>query len=273
MIINYCTSFLVHGLTSLTTPLYCHFRNVKARAYIPTVIGKAANIQLELHTDINVDELKSGNLLSFGQLPLLVDGDVTLCQTGAIARYLARKGGIEGDTPMEYALSEMLIEESQDLFGILLTANFATDKINAYSKLFTADGEISVHLKYLESLHPGTTNVFYFPKPLAGSYAIAAILDMIFALEPTSLEAFPNVKLFYESMIKLPAFDEVKDFDMLLKRFVTVGAIDGTKAEGVGAEKEESNRLAEEAAANAKLLEEDRAAEEASAKVLTDYAF
>jgi hypothetical protein len=77
---------------------------------------------------------------------------------------------------------------------------------------------MNVHLNCIESLHPGATKTHFFEKPLAGSYAMAAILDIVVALESGALSAFPKLKLFYDTMIKLPAFEEVKDLDMLLKR-------------------------------------------------------
>lgn len=79
--------------------------------------------------------------LPFGQLPLLVDGDIRLAQSNAILRYVADKAGLDGrDDPKYYALSEMLIEEAVDIFNLLGEANKAADKAAAYNALFAADG-------------------------------------------------------------------------------------------------------------------------------------
>jgi glutathione S-transferase len=50
----------------------------------------------------------------------LVDGDVKLAQSSAILRYLARKGGLSGDTDAAYAVSEMFIEEVSFQNSILI---------------------------------------------------------------------------------------------------------------------------------------------------------
>ena len=39
-------------------------------------------------------QVKADGLVPFGQLPLLIDGDLTLAQTGAIDRYVAKKLGL-----------------------------------------------------------------------------------------------------------------------------------------------------------------------------------
>ena len=67
--------------------------------------------------------------------------------------------------------------------------------------------------------------MYFFAKPLAGSYAIACILDLIVALEPIALNGYPKLKSFYESMIVLPAFDRVKDFKMYFERPAPIQAL------------------------------------------------
>ena len=75
--------------------------------------------------------------LPFGQLPYLVDGDVSLAQSGALIRYVARKGGLSGETDADFAKSEMLIEEMQDIFTALVKAQYASDKAQAYVECFS----------------------------------------------------------------------------------------------------------------------------------------
>ena len=56
------------------------------------------------------------------QLPFL-DGDVKVSQSNAIARYLARKYNLQGDTDADFALSEQV-----DLLNILFKANYSDNK-------------------------------------------------------------------------------------------------------------------------------------------------
>ena len=52
---------------------------------------------------------------AFGQLPLLHDGDMTISQSRAIVRYLARKACIDGATDAEKARVDMWCEFQRDL--------------------------------------------------------------------------------------------------------------------------------------------------------------
>lgn len=55
-------------------------------------------------------------LTPFGQLPMLEDGDLRICQSGAINRHLARTLGFYGDTPAESARVDEVYETAQELF-------------------------------------------------------------------------------------------------------------------------------------------------------------
>ena len=55
----------------------------------------------------------------FGQLPMLHDGDLTLCQSRAILRYLARKLNLYGDTVQDAARIDEVHETVDEIFGDL----------------------------------------------------------------------------------------------------------------------------------------------------------
>ncbi len=90
---------------------------------------------MDVNSSFDMAELKK--TLPFGQVPYLVDGDVKLAQSNAIVRYLAKKGGIQGNNDKDHALSEMLIEEATDLAGLFAGAMRSPDKAAAYDALFT----------------------------------------------------------------------------------------------------------------------------------------
>ena len=50
----------------------------------------------------------------FGQLPILIYHDVTLCQSMAIARFLAKKTGIYGETEVEQAYADLIADAVVD---------------------------------------------------------------------------------------------------------------------------------------------------------------
>lgn len=72
-------------------------------------------------------------------------------------------------------------------------------------------------LTFLENLHPGN-DAFFNAKRVAGEYALACILDIAIALEPSLLEKFPKLNNFYTSIMTDFAFIENKDLPMYYSR-------------------------------------------------------
>eukprot|EP00596_Hydrurales_sp_CCMP1899_P007409 CAMPEP_0119040700 /NCGR_PEP_ID=MMETSP1177-20130426/10713_1 /TAXON_ID=2985 /ORGANISM="Ochromonas sp, Strain CCMP1899" /LENGTH=182 /DNA_ID=CAMNT_0007006011 /DNA_START=129 /DNA_END=677 /DNA_ORIENTATION=- len=157
--------------------------------------------------------------LPFGQLPYLVDGDVKLAQSMAILHYLSKKGGLQGDTDASYAVSEMFIEEANDIFSMVNKANTSPDKTVGYANLYADDGPLQKQLGFLEKMHNGDGPYFNNQeKQFAGAYTLGAVFDILVHLEPSALDSFPKMKLFYTTIIATSAFDGIKDFGMYFKR-------------------------------------------------------
>ena len=64
----------------------------------------------------------------FGHLPELKIGDLTISQTGAIMRYLARKHGLYGNDDTERAQMDMVWELYADLFTDMGRMLYAGEK-------------------------------------------------------------------------------------------------------------------------------------------------
>ena len=196
-----------------------HYWPVKARTHAIKAVCQAGGLQFEEVNSGDMSAIKEQ--LPFGQLPFMEDGDVKLAQSHAILRYCARKAGLSGDTDAEFALSEMLIEESADLFTMMGKANYAEDKPKAYTDLFAPEGPMAKHMQCLEKLLPGGASPFFKAgdKRLAGGVAIAATLDIAVALEPTLLDATPKLKAFFDAMMASPAFGNgLRDVGMYFAR-------------------------------------------------------
>jgi len=112
-----------------TAPMTLHYWKIKARSYAAMAVAQAGGLNVVHTDDPNLAELKPS--LPFGQLPYLVDGDVKVAQSLAIVRYLARKGGLQGDDDKGFAFSEMLIQEMEDIFTLMAKANYEKDKVGA----------------------------------------------------------------------------------------------------------------------------------------------
>lgn len=194
--------------------LTLYYWGIKARSYASLVVAKAGGIDIVAETNFDLATLK--NELPFGQVPYLVHGDVKLAQSNAILRYVAKLAGLQGSTDIAFALSEQLIEESNDIFQLLSKANHASDKAAGWESFFTNDGP--KHLAYLEKLLPGAYFLSETGPTVAGEYTIAAVLDFLLHLEPSVLDAFPKLKAFAANLHILPAFEAFKDWPHYFSR-------------------------------------------------------
>eukprot|EP00048_Salpingoeca_helianthica_P014648 m.222784 g.222784 ORF g.222784 m.222784 type:complete len:197 (-) comp16101_c0_seq1:112-702(-) len=177
-----------------------HYWGFKARAHLPVLVAAFAEQPLNWNKTPEWPGMKDKT--PFGQLPYLEDGDVKIAQSMAIARYLARKYKLDGETLTEFAASEQLVEESTDLYTLTAKANYAPDKAAAYAKLFAED--VPRHLAFLEKLLHGTT---FTGKVLLGDLAVFAILNTLVDLEPTALDKTPKVKAFYDHVLAIPSIN------------------------------------------------------------------
>lgn len=206
--------FLCNKMSDLTL----HYWGIKGRNYTPVVVAQAGGVSLNQNVNPDLAELKA-TILPFGQLPCLVDGDVVVAQSGAVIRYLAHKGGLDGrDNLADFGRSEMLIEEMQDINSIFNKTQYPSEgkRSAAWDALFNA--EDSALLKQLGLLEKLLTGDYFCSRPLAGDYSVACILDLAVTLEPTVLANFPKLAAFHARMVALPAFDGIKDYNMYFSR-------------------------------------------------------
>ena len=156
-------------------------------------------------------------------------------QSLAIVRVLGRKAGIEGKTDADFAKSEMLIEESNDLYASLGKAMYPTtgaegcvcvavllwrcaartapprpppprrfrrptlrarSRPAAFAEFFGAGGACAKHLAALEKL---IVNSRFTSTTTTGELAVVAIISIIKDLKPTAefLAATPGIAAFY----------------------------------------------------------------------------
>lgn len=93
--------------------------NVRARAEIVRILFAAAGVKYE---DVRYEspewaKVKSTVPTPFGQLPVLEVDGVQLCQSRAIARYLAGQFGFAGETALDKARVDMIVDCLEDLMG------------------------------------------------------------------------------------------------------------------------------------------------------------
>ena len=161
----------------------------------------------------------------FGQLPMLeLPGGAKVCQSAAIVRVLARRGGLEGKSDADYALSEMLTEEFGDLLNALGKAMYPNPPSNdqrpaAMTALFAAEGAAVKHLKHFEGLL-GASGAFT-STPTSGELAVVAACHLLKELEPACLEAVPRLKAFFEGAREASAAKVLAGLAQYYQRKVT----------------------------------------------------
>ncbi|XP_078589984.1 hematopoietic prostaglandin D synthase-like isoform X1 [Branchiostoma floridae x Branchiostoma japonicum] len=132
--------------------------NVRARAEPTRLVFAAAGVDYE---DVRIQRNEWPGLkpnTPMGQLPVLEVGGVTICQSMAIARYVAKETGLAGKTILEQAQADMLVDGLDDLRGKQAVirkapedrkeqckkefADFAPDFLSKYEKLCGPQGHL-----------------------------------------------------------------------------------------------------------------------------------
>tara|TARA_R110002050_G_scaffold294634_1_gene452626 strand:+ start:517 stop:1143 length:627 start_codon:yes stop_codon:yes gene_type:complete len=144
----------------------------------------------------------------FGQLPYIKDGDVTIAQSGALIRYLSRKGGIQGDSLATYGLAESLVEETADLFNAIAKAKYDDNPLKAFTTFF--EETLPVHLNYLIKLLSGP----FFGGQVA-LYGDAALYGLFYILSrlneekfKAALAAVPALQQWYTAFGKIDVIEK-----------------------------------------------------------------
>ena len=133
-----------------------------------------------------------------GQLPYLVDGDVKIGQSGAIASHLARKFGFGEDlSAADKALSGQAAAEAEDLFNMMVKAHYAPGSRQAAMDDFFA-GAFPKHAAAIESAL-GESSIFGTAVS-PGDVILAAYLDLAVEMQADCLDAFPKTKGLWEKV-------------------------------------------------------------------------
>jgi len=115
--------------------------NLRARGEISRLLFAAGSVPYE---DSRVEHSRWPDLkpsTPFGQLPVLEVDGVRLCQSKAIARYLALKFGLAGKTEIEKARADMLVDCMDDILKPTTAFFFEKDKAKQEELQATFDKE------------------------------------------------------------------------------------------------------------------------------------
>jgi len=102
--------------------------DVRGRGEICRLLFAAAGVKFE---DIRIEHSKWPELKSttpFGQMPMLEVDGVKLCQSKAIARYLAGEYGFAGESALDRARADMLVDCGEDVMKPTIAFWFEKDE-------------------------------------------------------------------------------------------------------------------------------------------------
>eukprot|EP01099_Mayorella_cantabrigiensis_P007346 TRINITY_DN650_c0_g1_i1.p1 TRINITY_DN650_c0_g1~~TRINITY_DN650_c0_g1_i1.p1 ORF type:complete len:221 (-),score=71.42 TRINITY_DN650_c0_g1_i1:113-739(-) len=185
-----------------------HYWPVKARNWFILLVSSVGDVPVKWERTGNDDSWRSWS--PFGQLPLLqikpagAEKAEVLSQSLAIARYIAKLGGILGDNAFQEARSDELIQAWDDVTNLISKAHYDANRKAAMDTLFAE--KVPAKLKQFEALLHGET-FFADGKVRAGDLAIFAGLDIVLSLQADALDATPKLRHFYD---KLAADPKVK---------------------------------------------------------------
>jgi glutathione S-transferase len=159
--------------------------------------------------------IKATGVAPFGQMPLLkTSGGRVVAQSTAIANYIARKGGMEGNTDDDFIMSQMCMAEGEDIFKLIFGAELAfwkTPEVRAakaeeQKKVFTED--IPAHLANLEKLC-GASGFTSTGETAGEIYLFGMIYQATVAGGAGLVDAFPNLKAWFNTIAAKAAIKKV----------------------------------------------------------------
>mmetsp|Transcript_15363 Transcript_15363/g.20363 ORF Transcript_15363/g.20363 Transcript_15363/m.20363 type:complete len:461 (+) Transcript_15363:89-1471(+) len=150
----------------------------------------------------------------FGELPLLIHGNVKLAQAGAINRYCARLGGLYPENPMEASRVDMIHDRCLDILSkLFLTKNaFDGERQNAVWT-FLRDSFLPSEFGYLEKILAESDDNYFGGDELNAAdvvfYAVYRVYEQTGIGASEILDNFARLKVSIDGTRNL---GKVKDF-------------------------------------------------------------
>jgi glutathione S-transferase len=138
----------------------------------------------------------------FKQFPLLYIDGVKLVQSRAIARYVAKKVGLDGDTPVDVARVDMFYEGTRDFMVIFRDLAMSLTPACEAKTTITQQGFPRYMTAFEKELADNGTGYLVGSKlSLADLGLFECLLLVIDHFTVDQLNDFPNLKKFYESLL------------------------------------------------------------------------
>lgn len=138
----------------------------------------------------------------FKIFPLLYIDGVKLVESRAVARYVARKAGLDGDTPVDAARVDMFYEATRDFMNIFRDLAMSLTPAPEAKKTIIEQGFPRYMAAFEKELADNGSGYLVGSKQsLADLGLFECLLLVIDHFTVDQFNDFPNIKKFYESML------------------------------------------------------------------------
>jgi len=190
--------------------VYTYF-NVRGRGETTRLCFAAAGIKFEDKRIEHKDwpALKANT--PWGSLPILeVDGK-QIGQSIAIARYVAREGGLTGKDSMEQAIVDSIVDSVTDLREKMIEVHFKAEDLKAAAQKDFQEKTIPGTLPNLEKLAAANKEkpgFFVGSKLTVADIHFFSVLEMLQQNAPQILSTFPALKKVFDTVAANPKIAE-----------------------------------------------------------------
>jgi len=190
------------GNQSSDKPIRLTYFGLKAKAQLPVIICEFAKLPYEFR-EINNDAWKDLKPTTpFGQLPLMEFYGTTMSQSLAIAHVLAKECQLLGNSPREFAVSEMLLQQMEDVWQKTTQSNptsFKKTTPEGFEQFWSE--YIPQQFLFLTKLLRGdrfTDNI------TLGELAVFNQLNLLLDIRDNLFENYPELQAFYKRIAAVP---------------------------------------------------------------------
>ncbi|XP_060072327.1 glutathione S-transferase P-like [Ylistrum balloti] len=172
---------------------------------------------LMIENDVSYTETNCGNnwmtewkpKMAFGQAPCLKDGSLTLVQSNAIIRHLARKFNLYGANEAEACQADIVSDSVEDLRGAYVNLIYKNYEAGKEDYIKALPEKLRLFENFIKDKSPYILgeNICF------ADYCLFDLLDIHLVLAPSCLDSFPALKALYAAVGSRPKVKAHRESD------------------------------------------------------------
>merc|ERR1711935_289920 len=173
--------------------------------------------QTAFETHDQFTALQDSDKLLFRQLPLLEIDGLNLVQSQAMIRYVARRSGLDGDTPAQAALNDMLCEGIRDCRGLVVMFPFNCAKMTPEEIEAQSDAMPTAVAKQMVAFEKTLTDnpaVGFLESGLCtADVLLCELVEELTGIREDTCAAYPKVLALHQRVRALPQIAKYLESD------------------------------------------------------------